>query len=465
MGNYLGRVRLSVHTDESTSVERQREHIEQWAKMHGHTIVGWAEDIDVSGKLSPFDTPQFGDWLNNRWPEFDGIVAWKLDRLARNTFGLHKLFEWAHERGKTVATIEDSIDLSGPMGRAIAGFLAAIAEMELQNISTRVTDSHRHLRSVGRWGTGTPPYGYRAVKNGDGCRLDIDPKAAKVVRGAVADVLDGVPLAHIARRLEREKTPAPRGGAKWGSTTLRGILMSRALLGEYSRGDLGPDGKPVKVGPELIDLETFDRVRAILDGNTGVGTRRDAAPLSGLVKCECGAPLWADTRTSRGKKYRYYRAECEHPVTMRAEFLEGAAEATLLHFYGDKEIEERQWVAGEDHTTALADAVRRAGALAEQVGRTTSPTMAGVLQGQLDAVAGEIANLEARPQVEGHWEMVGTGVTWAQKWHGATADERRKMLRDGGIEFHVGINDKGEKVVSIPKRFDRTAVVRQRFSV
>ncbi len=61
MGNYLGRVRLSVHTDESTSVERQREkNIEQWATMHGHRIVGWAEDIDVSGKVSPFDTPQFG---------------------------------------------------------------------------------------------------------------------------------------------------------------------------------------------------------------------------------------------------------------------------------------------------------------------------------------------------------------------------------------------------------------------
>ncbi|MBW0015209.1 recombinase family protein, partial [Mycobacterium sp.] len=77
---FLARIRLSVFSDESTSVERQREIITRWSQLHGHTIVGWAEDIDVSGKLSPFDTPQFGDWLKNRYPGFDGVVAWKLDR-------------------------------------------------------------------------------------------------------------------------------------------------------------------------------------------------------------------------------------------------------------------------------------------------------------------------------------------------------------------------------------------------
>uniref|UniRef100_A0AB39U217 Resolvase/invertase-type recombinase catalytic domain-containing protein n=1 Tax=Mycolicibacterium phage Alyssa1 TaxID=3240801 RepID=A0AB39U217_9CAUD len=46
----LGRARLSVASEESTSIERQREVIEQWANANGHTVVGWAEDIDVSGR-------------------------------------------------------------------------------------------------------------------------------------------------------------------------------------------------------------------------------------------------------------------------------------------------------------------------------------------------------------------------------------------------------------------------------
>jgi site-specific DNA recombinase len=72
----LGRLRLSRSTDESTSIDRQRELITQWADLNDHTVVGWAEDIDVSGSVDPFDTTQLGDWLSSRAPEFDVIVCW-----------------------------------------------------------------------------------------------------------------------------------------------------------------------------------------------------------------------------------------------------------------------------------------------------------------------------------------------------------------------------------------------------
>ena len=64
----LGRLRLSRATEESTSIERQREVIQQWSDMHGHTVVGWATDLDVSGSVDPFDTPQLGDWLDGATP-------------------------------------------------------------------------------------------------------------------------------------------------------------------------------------------------------------------------------------------------------------------------------------------------------------------------------------------------------------------------------------------------------------
>jgi hypothetical protein len=228
------------------------------------------------------------------------------------------------------------------------------------------------------------------------------------------------------------------------------------MLGEYRRGDLGEDGKPIKAGPELVDLETYQRLQAILSGNAGagrVGVRKDASVLSGLVKCgECGATLAYDRKVTKGKEYRYVRPKrhCPHPVMMRAEFLEQVAETVLLAEYGDKEIEKREWVAGEDTTAALADAVRRANALAERLGATASPTMNRVLQGQLDSITAEIESLEARPMVEGHWEMVGMGVTWAQKWEGAEKDERREMLREAGIEFHVTGGPGGAREVFIP---------------
>ncbi len=60
----LGRIRLSRDADETgTSVERQREAIEQWSAMHGHTVIAWAVDSGVSGSVDPFETPEMGPWL------------------------------------------------------------------------------------------------------------------------------------------------------------------------------------------------------------------------------------------------------------------------------------------------------------------------------------------------------------------------------------------------------------------
>ena len=113
----LGRLRLSRSTEESTSIERQREIIQQWADLNNHAVVGWASDIDVSGSVDPFDTPELGKWLNQRAPDWDIICAWKLDRLGRNAIQLNKLFGWWNEHGKTVVSCSESIDLGNWAGR------------------------------------------------------------------------------------------------------------------------------------------------------------------------------------------------------------------------------------------------------------------------------------------------------------------------------------------------------------
>ncbi len=106
----LGRVRLSRTTDESTSVERQQQIITQWAEGNNHTIVGWAIDVDVSGSINPFDTPSLGPWLKMpKAREWDILCAWKLDRVARNSIGLHKVFAWIQENDKQLVCIADNI--------------------------------------------------------------------------------------------------------------------------------------------------------------------------------------------------------------------------------------------------------------------------------------------------------------------------------------------------------------------
>ena len=79
MHRVLGRIRLSRLTTESTSAARQRELIEQWAAMHDHTVIGYAEDLDVSGSVDPFEAPALSPWFReDRRGEWDILVAWKL---------------------------------------------------------------------------------------------------------------------------------------------------------------------------------------------------------------------------------------------------------------------------------------------------------------------------------------------------------------------------------------------------
>ena len=233
----LGRLRLSVASDESTSIERQREVVTAWAGANGHNVVGWAVDIDVSGSVDPFDTPQLGDWLNHRADEFDVLACWKLDRLSRNSIRLNSLFGWCIDHGKTVVSTSESIDLATGPGRLIAYVIGFLAEGELEAMRERQLSSRRKLREAARWPGGKPPYGYQSVDNPDGYGkvLAIDAPAAAVVRRIVDAVLDGVPLSRVADELNRDGVVSPAdhyrvctggedSGSPWRTGPMRHLL-------------------------------------------------------------------------------------------------------------------------------------------------------------------------------------------------------------------------------------------------
>jgi len=116
----LGAVRLSREQDESTSVERQREQIEAWARSKGYEVTVWATDTDVSGKVSPFDRDGLGPYLRppllHSW---DVLVCAKLDRLTRNVVDWAELAEWATDEHEQLVSVAESLDLTTAMGRGM----------------------------------------------------------------------------------------------------------------------------------------------------------------------------------------------------------------------------------------------------------------------------------------------------------------------------------------------------------
>nr|WP_075083120.1 recombinase family protein [Mariniblastus fucicola] len=69
--------------------------------------------------------------------EVKTVVVWKLDRLSRRQRdGINILADWC-EQGVRVVSVTQQLDLSGSVGRIVAGVLFGVAEMELEHVRER----------------------------------------------------------------------------------------------------------------------------------------------------------------------------------------------------------------------------------------------------------------------------------------------------------------------------------------
>jgi site-specific DNA recombinase len=476
----LGRIRLSRATDESTSPERQREVIETWAKSNDHEVVGWAEDLDVSGSVDPFDTPALGPWLTeSRQHEWDVICAWKLDRLGRDAIRLNKLFGWAIDHRKTVVSATEGIDLSTPVGRLIANVIAFLAEGELEAIRERTRASQKRLRELGRWGGGKPLYGYRANERPDaGWELVPDAHSSVVLLGIIDKAIAGQSLESIARELNeakelspvdymRHRAGKPTRGHYWSRPVITRLLRSKSLLG-YATHDgttvRDAQGFPISKGPGLIPQDVFDRLQAALDARSKKVTNRSAkaSPLLGVLVCavirhkpdcvgdqscdcpRCERPMHI-RRYKQGDHFLTYyscignRAEPHESNTIRADDAEELVEENFLHQIGDMKAQQRVPIPAEDHQNELDEALRAVDELTALLGTVTSASMRSRLLKTLGALDSRIARLESLPTREAGFEYQETGVTYQESWDTLDVEGRRQLLLRSGITAAVTV--------------------------
>jgi DNA invertase Pin-like site-specific DNA recombinase len=79
----------------------------------------------------------------------DEVLIWKLDRLGRSARDLLDIAERLKAQGVTIRSIMDGIDTSGSLGGFILAILAAVAELERENIRERVTAGIASSRANG----------------------------------------------------------------------------------------------------------------------------------------------------------------------------------------------------------------------------------------------------------------------------------------------------------------------------
>lgn len=201
----LRAIRLSVLTDSSTSVGRQREAGNRSAAAldldfgEGDALRE-AVDLDVSAlKFSPFDRPQLGAWLA-RPSEYDAIVWWRFDRAIASMTDMHELAKWAKEHRKMLV-FDEGVGNAGrlifdfrnpmdPMAELMMMLFAFAAQVERLSTKERVTGAHAAIRQMRlRWKGGRPPYGYAPSRlETGGWTLKPDPESVKVIQRIIREL-------------------------------------------------------------------------------------------------------------------------------------------------------------------------------------------------------------------------------------------------------------------------------------
>ncbi|MFJ6725946.1 recombinase family protein [Streptomyces sp. NPDC091281] len=502
MARVLGVVRLSRDSDESTSAVRQKTSIQRWADRNGHVIVGWAEDVDVSGGIEPWRRPEFGKWLpstigkdvsdiehrlaweESRAREFDVICAWRFDRLSRRVIHVNVLAEWCDRTGKQLATAEGDIDLSSPMGRILFQLIASFAEGELEAIKARAKSSYAHLMQEGRWRGGKVPYGYRPEKaeTGDGWKLVPDEyglNTAGTLREIVRRIIGGESANSVCRWLNEDPTKTPASvdaqrirtgkapkGSRWTSSNLAKLLRSPTLLGQFEMTEevtlpdglterrarlvRGADGLPLQRAEPLISEEEWELARKRLEENTNKrsGKRTGGSPLLRVAFCACGEPVYR----APGHDWPHYR--CASRVTHKpcgtgnksisAALLESTVESEFLRVAGDIQIVRQIFRRGVDHTKDVEEVTRALAELREdrEAGLYSSETGRQEYRksyARLDAKREQLMALPTRPD---SWEEIPTGETYRQRWAQLSTDkEKGEELRAAGLRVTVHIAD------------------------
>jgi DNA invertase Pin-like site-specific DNA recombinase len=199
---------------EGLGLDVQKAAITEWAGAHEHELVTEFTDAGVSGSNGLDNRTGLANALTLlRSTDADGIVVYRLDRLARDLIIQEQLLAEARQHRWHVfststseaAYLED--DPGDPSRKMIRQVLGAVAEYERSMIALRLGSGRARNAQRGGFAGGAPPYGYAAI---DGNLGEVAGEQATLAR-IRGDHRKGKSLRTIARTLNAEGVTPPRG--------------------------------------------------------------------------------------------------------------------------------------------------------------------------------------------------------------------------------------------------------------
>lgn len=199
----LARVSTAEQATEGYSIAAQIEKGKAYANLHDWEVVDVYSDGGVSGAKGIEDRPEAARFIKDaRAGIVEVAIFTKLDRFSRSTKQALNDFDLLEELGVEIVFIEDNLDTTMPMGRAMRDLMLTFATLERETIRDRnMQGRYTKAQKGAGWATGRIPFGYEV---GDDGHLAINEDEAKVIRLLFAQRAAGRSLRTVADRLNRD---------------------------------------------------------------------------------------------------------------------------------------------------------------------------------------------------------------------------------------------------------------------
>lgn len=269
---------------QETSLRSQQLHYQQLvATQPGWQLVGLYVDVGVSA-TSMRHRPELLRLLeDSRAGSLDLVLTKSISRLSRDTCDLLFLSRELARYGVSIRFDKEGILTTAPESELMLTLLAGFAQEESRSISGNVRWGIRQRFEAGSYVPPVAPFGYQREQN----TLVVDERAAPIVARIYRMAADGHGPTAIARTLNAEAIPAPRGGL-WSAPTVRKLVANPAYAGValyqktyqddhyIQRRNTGERDRYLQLNshPPLVSAETFVRAQTACDATTQEAVER-----------------------------------------------------------------------------------------------------------------------------------------------------------------------------------------------
>ena len=307
------RVSTAAQEDQGTSLQTQEELGRDAASRLGFSARVWNEGGRSSNHEDLAGRPVLNSLVNEVVAgRVKHIFVYDQSRLSRRDNVASQLRYYFRRHGVTLHTKDGCYDMSDPQDMFMKQVLDAFSELDNSMRAGRTRQGKLQRVRQGQWHGGPPPFGYRL----EGKRLTIDAEEANAIREVFAQYASGVPIAQIKGLLDRSGVP-PRRKGLWSVGSINALLKNTHYIGYYHFTDKAL-AESVRIEcPPIIAPDTWQAAqevrKATLLRKGQINRTTHFYLLRDLMYCaDCGCPLGARTKPSKGEHFYYCPSKERH---------------------------------------------------------------------------------------------------------------------------------------------------------